>query len=606
MSLPRAVWCRFGSSVSAVVFCLAVPFTASALEVRIVGVADAELAATLEGGSLLFEQAQSEEPVAPEEIVATAQADYRRLLAVLYDNGYFGPQIEIKLDGREAADILAVSPPSRVADAVITINPGRRFRFGVTEVAPLTAGTVLPEGFGAGETAGISVVQSAARAGIDGWRAAGHAKATVTDQQITARHQSATLDARLRINPGPRLRFGPLRVDGASAVRRDRIIEIAGLPEGQTYSPKELQDAAARLRRTGTFRSVALIEDEEVGPDGTLPVTARVADNKPRRFGFGGELATIEGLTLSGFWLHRNFFGGAESLRVDAEVGGIGGDTGGIDYVLRARYGRPATFNEDTNFFATTEFEQLDQSNFFSRQFSVGAGIERFASDERRYTLGVGLRRAKTRDFFGEDNYTLFLVPASVTFDYRDNDLDARNGYYADARLTPFLALSGTDSGLLTELDIRGYRSFGEVRPTTLALRAQLGSVAGPSLEDAPADFLFYSGGGGTVRGHEFESLGVRVGPGEDDIVGGRAFLGLSAELRIRTSGALGFVGFVDAGYIGREDFLDGSGEWQTGAGVGIRYATPIGPLRVDLAVPTSGETDGQDFQLYFGIGHSF
>ena len=70
----------------------------------------------------------------------------------------------------------------------------------------------------------------------------------------------------------------------------------------------------------------------------------RVADNKPRRFGFGGELATIEGLTLSGYWLHRNILGGAERLRVEGEISGIGGETGGINYLLRTRFDRPATF----------------------------------------------------------------------------------------------------------------------------------------------------------------------------------------------------------------------------------------------------------------------
>ncbi|MEE4189452.1 MAG: BamA/TamA family outer membrane protein, partial [Roseobacter sp.] len=230
-----------------------------------------------------------------------------------------------------------------------------------------------------------------------------------------------------------------------------------------------------------------------------------------------------------------------------------------------------------------------------------------FASDERTYRLGAGVRRATTEDAFGDSDYTILLFPAGLTFDYRDNELDARRGYYFDTTVTPFYAVSGIDDGLLSEVDLRGYYTLGENRPTTLALRVQIGSLAGPALENSPADFLFYSGGGGTVRGQEYQSLGVRVGPGDDDIVGGRSFLGISSEVRIRTAGALGFVGFFDAGYIGREAFPDGtSGEWHSGAGVGVRYATPIGPIRFDVAVPTSGDTDGDGFQLYFGIGHSF
>ena len=577
---------------------------ALAYEATLTGPLDEDLAAELEGGSLLIEQSEAEETPDVREIVSSAQADYRRLLAVLYSKGYFGPTIEIKLDGREAASILAVTPPARVSQATITVDPGRQFRFGRVDVGPLSQNMTLPDELAQGETASITVLQAAAAAAVSGWRDEGHAKAEVADQQITARHARGEIDANVRIAPGPKLTFGALNVRGESAVRRERIIEIAGLPEGEQFSPEELQDAAGRLRRSGAFRSVAMIEGAVSDSGDSMPINLRVADNKPRRLGFGGEFATIEGITLSSFWLHRNIFGGAESLRFDAEIGGIGGDNGGIDYLLGTRFERPATFRKDLNFFALGEIEQEDEPNYFSRRVSIGAGMTYFATDEQTYRFGLGFSRAITEDAFGDSDYTIFLLPLGATYDYRNNELDARRGYYADARLTPFVAIAGTDDGLLSELDLRTYLTAGETSPTTLALRAQLGSLTGPSLREAPADFLFYSGGGGTVRGQDFESLGVDVGGG--DIVGGRSFLGLSAEVRLRTTGSLGYVGFVDAGYIGEESFPDGSGEWHSGAGVGVRYETPIGPLRFDVGVPTSGDTDGESFQLYFGIGHSF
>ncbi|WP_300034475.1 autotransporter assembly complex family protein [uncultured Roseobacter sp.] len=577
---------------------------AAAFDVQIRGELDEALRVQLEGGSLLVEQAASEEAVSPQEIVSTAQADYQRLLAVLYDAGYFGAVIEIKLDGREATSIPPVNPPSSVRQAVVTIRPGRVFRFGRASIAPLAPGTDLPEGFATGQTAGLGLLKNTASAGIDGWRDAGHARAELASQSLTARHAQQEINADLVLAPGPRFRFGPLSVEGESTVRTKRILEIAGLPEGEVFSPDELRASGDRLRRTGAFSSVAMVEADGPVVGDALPVTVKVADAKPRRFGFGAELATLEGLTLSAFWMHRNLLGGAERLRFEGEIKGIGGETGGTDYRLETRFDRPATFNEDTGFYALTEIEQLDQVSFFSRQVTVEAGIERIASDQRSYRLGLGLRRAQTRDDFGEADYTLLLVPAGATFDYRDRPLDARRGYYADVEVSPFVALSGADNGVLTTADLRGYRTFGETNPTTLALRLQFGSVAGPALNVAPADFLFYSGGGGTVRGHDFQSLGVDLGGGRE--VGGRSFLGLSAEMRFRTSGSLGYVGFIDAGYIGEESFPDGSGEWQSGAGVGLRYDTGIGPIRVDLATATSGNDDASSFQIYIGIGQSF
>jgi translocation and assembly module TamA len=408
----------------------------------------------------------------------------------------------------------------------------------------------------------------------------------------------------LTLNPGPRLRFGELGVQGESAVRRARIIEIAGLPTGEVYSQEELDLSATRLRRTGAFSSVAMIEaDQIVAPD-VLPITAQIADVPPRRFGFGAELSSLEGVTLSSYWLHRNLLGGAESLRIEGEVAGIGGSSGGTDYRLSARFKRPATFNADTNFYAFAEIEQLDEVNFFSRQLDIESGIERIASEERTYSLGVGLRTAETRDAFGTNKYTLLTLPLSAEHDYRDNRLDAKDGYYAKASLTPFVAVSGAANGLRTYVDVRGYKTFGTTRPVTFALRGQLGSVYGPTLAQAPADYLFYSGGGGTVRGQPYQTLGVDLGGG--NTVGGRSFVGLSAEARIAVRDKIGVVAFADAGYIGAEEFFDGSGQWHSGAGLGLRYATGIGPIRFDIAVPTSGPETGENFQVYIGIGQSF
>lgn len=575
-----------------------------ALDVALQGPLGEDLRVDIEGGSLLIEQAQSDTEVSPQELVSIAQADYKRLLAVLYDYGYYGATIRISLDGREASAIKSVAPPRSISQAQITIAPGTPFRFGTAEISPLVPGTVVPEGFRSGETARLSLMRDALGAATAAWRDQGHAKARLQSQRVTARHGAQTIDATLRMDPGPRLRFGTLSVAGNEAVRSERILEIAGLPTGTDYSPQELEQAAARLRRTGTFKSIAMLEAETPGPDDTLAITARVAEDKPRRFGFGGELSTVEGISLSAFWLHRNLFGGAERLRLEAEIEGIGGDTGGTDFLVGARYQRPATFNEDTGLYVLGEVEQQDEVNFFSRQATIGAGIERIASDQRSYRLGVALRRANTRDAFGANSYALLMLPLGATFDYRDKILDARQGYFLDAEVTPFAAIQGADNGLLTKVDLRGYRTFGDLRPTTLALRGQLGSLIGPGLSVAPADFLFYSGGSDTVRGHEYQSLGVDLGGGQ--IVGGRSFIGLSGEIRMRTTGNLGYVGFLDVGYIGEEAFPDGSGEWQSGAGVGLRYDTPIGPIRLDVAVPTSGDDDGSAWQVYIGIGQAF
>lgn len=591
-----------GALVSFLTFVATASFGAD-LSLR--GVAkDNDLYQKLRGGSLLAEQTAPDVEVSMQELVSAAQADYQRLLAVLYNNGYFGPVIKITLDGVEAAAIPPVQAPRRVERIVISVDPGPQFRFGRARIAPVAPGTELPDDFAAGQTASLQVLKNTVQSGIDGWRDQGHAKASLSRQDLTAQHSERVINAELQLDPGPRLRFGALGVTGNKAVRTERIVEIAGLPTGQVFSPADLRLAQTRLRRTGAFNAVALSEADQIGPDATLPITVQVTEAKPRRLGFGAELSSLEGLTLSTFWLHRNLWGGAERLRLSAKIEGIGGNSGGENYTLSARFERPATFNADTDFYALAKIEQLDEVNFFSRQLDLETGIARYASENRTYHLGVGVRRAETRDAFGTNRYTLLTLPLQAEFDYRDDKLDTKNGYYINALVTPFLAVSGSDNGLRSYLDARAYRTFGSARPVTLAFRGQLGSVYGPGLSTAPADYLFYSGGGGTVRGQPYQALGVDLGGG--NVTGGRSFVGLSAEARFKLSRTIGLVGFADAGYIGEEEFFDGSGEWHSGAGVGLRYATGIGPIRFDVAVPTSGPDTGEDFQIYIGIGQAF
>ena len=574
------------------------------VEVRAPGT-DEALAEALRNASLLVQTARQEDTVPPIEILAAAQADYARLIAVLYEAGRFGPVITVQLDGQEAAAIPPIAAPPDIQRAVITVTPGPAFALGRARITPLARRTELPEGFATGQPASLSVLREGVAAGIEGWRQIGHAKVSVADQQITARHPARAVDVDIRLDPGPRLRFGDLLISSESAVRPDRIREIAGLPTGSTFDPDDLNKSQARLRRTGTFRAAALSEAEEANPDDTLDIEAQITDQPARRLSFGAEISSLDGLAVSGAWLHRNFFGGAERFLAEAEIGGIGSGDEDPDYRLSARLSRPATYLPDLEAYALIQLEQVDDPNLFSRSFNLEGGATYFAGESREFTLGLGYQTAEIEDDLGERDYTILTFPATGTFDERYDRLNATEGFFGKLELTPFIGLSGTDNGLRTALDLRTYRSFGTDDAVTFAVRGQLGSVTGPDIEEAPADFLFFSGGGGTVRGQEFQSLGVELD--DDTTIGGRSFLGLSTELRVKTGERLSLVGFYDAGYIGEEEFPDGtSGEWHAGAGAGIRYDTGIGPIRLDLAVPVSGPDDNEGFEIYIGIGQAF
>ncbi|WP_400084010.1 autotransporter assembly complex family protein [Yoonia sp. R78084] len=585
-------------SCAIVLFCAS---SASAQDVRLVTDAaetalnDASLLVALEAGS------------APQDYIAAARADYRRLLTALYGSGYYGGTISITVDGREAANIAPLDAPRAISQVVITVDPGDRFTFGDVQIAPLPPETTLLDDLGPRRTAESAVIGDVVRGGISSWRDLGYAKARVVDQRIVARHADAKLDVDVVLDTGPRLRFGPLSVSGNRNVGDDRVREIAGLPEGEVFSPQEMDAAERRLRRTGSFASVALSEADQIGPNDTLPINAQVSEANPRRIGFGIELSSIEGVTLSSFWLHRNLLGGAERIRVDAEVSGISGETGGIDYRLGGTFTRPATFGPDTDYFLSGEISRQDEPEFLIDKISVETGFSRILSDDLTVRAGVGILRAREETALETREYTLFTLPLDATLDRRDEPSNASNGYYLDVSATPFISSDGEISGARLYGDARGYVTLGEEEKLTLAGRVQLGSVLGADLTEAPADFLFYSGGGGTVRGQAYQSLGVETVQGLETVTtGGASFLGTQLEARYAIRENIALVGFYDFGQVGAAASPFEDAEWHAGAGVGLRYNTGIGPIRLDLGTQASGDNAGEDLQVYIGIGQAF
>ena len=549
----------------------------------------------------LLAAARAEGTDAPQDLLAAAQADYARILGALYARARYGGIITISVDGREAASIPLLSPPTGINTILVRVDPGPLYRFEQATVAPLPSGVAPPETFRRGEPATTGSIREAGTLAIDSWRARGHAKAEIGQQQITARHERDQVSARLSVAPGPRLRFGAIGVSGNKDVRTRRIRTIAGLSEGPVYDPEEIDRATRRLRRTGSFSAVAIEEAETIGPNDTLPLTIDVVEATPRRFGFGTEYSTVDGMRLSGFWLHRNFLGGAERFRIDGAIAGLGGETGGVDYTFGARYERPATPRADVDLYTELQFEMLDEPDFRADTVEFTLGFTRYATDSLTVDFGLGYLYSDTSDAFGTETFSLVTLPLGAVLDRRDNSLNPTEGYFVDLDVTPFAGISDSPSGARIEMDARAYRQAGE--RLTFAARMQLGALFGPSLVDSPPFYRFFSGGGGSVRGQGYQSLALDVGGNR---TGGRSFLGLSGEVRTDVTDAIQLVGFADWGYIGAESFPDFTGDSHSGAGIGLRYNTGIGPIRLDLATPISGDTDGSSLYIYVGIGQAF
>ncbi|MBT8410955.1 MAG: BamA/TamA family outer membrane protein, partial [Octadecabacter sp.] len=512
--------------LGAILCCVAQGATAQEVTLSATGVSD-DIVDRLRANSLLLASVQGDETPSAQDIVATARAEYGRLVGILYESGYFAPRIQITIDGQDATRISPFAAPSRVETVSIQIDPGVPFEFGTAIIAPITAETELPTDFRSGAPASTRVLRDATGAAIDGWRDAGRATASLASQSITARNRDGVLDADIAIAPGPVVTFGALIPDGQARMTERRIRDIAGLPTGEVYSPETLGRAEERLRDSGAFSAVQLSESDLQSGD-VMDITARIDEAPLRRFGLGVELSTDDGIGASAYWLHRNLFGGAERLRFDASISGVGLGTLAPDIELSAQFDRPATITPDTLFTFETSVSDINDPLYEQTTFDVEARLSDRINRTLTGSIGIGLGYASVTDQLGQRDITRFTLPLGLTWDNRDTALDASTGAFADLELTPFLPVGGS-AGAYVYVDGRGYVGLGADSQTRLAGRVQLGTVVGSDITHIPPDFLFASGGSGTVRGQDFQSL-ASIQNGAN--LGGRSFVGLSGEVR--------------------------------------------------------------------------
>lgn len=548
-------------------------------------------------------------------LLADARSDYRRILGALYANGRYGGTINILVDGREAATLPPDTDLTGPVAVIITVEPGPLYRFSEAAIANQAPYTDDPrdqvplpfdEGFAPGAEARSGVILRAERLAVEAWRQQGYALAEVTDRHVEAIHPDAAVDAAITVDPGRRAYYGPVAVEGTERMDPAFVAYMAGLEPGEEYDPDDIDEANARLAALDVFRSVRLEEAAEIAADGTLPSTLFVQERALRRIGAGGSFSTTDGLGLEAYWLHRNLFGRAERLRVEGRVSGIDSvDPDDFTYRFGLAFTKPGVYTPDTRLIAALNAEREVINAYERTGVSGQLGFEHTFSPELTGRLFVTGRHAEFSDaVFGNRSFTSVGFEAAIVFDSRDIPSDARSGFYLAATAEPFYEFTRSSPGVVLIGEARAYQSLVEDDSIVLAARLKIGTLIGPSIANTAPDRLFLAGGGGSVRGYGYRTIGVTQPGGA--ITGGRSLLEGSAELRARVTDTVGLVAFADIGHVGADSFLDFSEDMKVGVGVGLRYLTPLGPIRLDVGVPLNGSAGDPDFAVYIGIGQSF
>ncbi|MBU1384372.1 MAG: autotransporter assembly complex protein TamA [Alphaproteobacteria bacterium] len=525
--------------------------------------------------------------------------------ALLRSEGYYQPVLEDVVEG-EATPV-----------AIIAVTPGPRFvltepiiNFAEPSPAPTLQEAVRDDlDLEAGEPGrAVDVIAAEGRI-VAGLTRRGHADAEAEPRRVVVDHATLTMQPTYNIVAGALVRLDGVRLETSGRTNPNWVAGLAPWSEGEVYDPEDVAELERRLLDTGVYDGigVALAPQDQSNAEGNRPVIVTLTDRPRRILEAGATFSTAEGSGVDVLWTWHNRFGRADTLVWQARLADVDSRLG-ADLRL-PHWRRPgqtlrlstALLNEDTDAYRRTALAaaaDLQQRIGKTSWFSYGVGLDAGKYDENRFDPVTQLPINFERDLI------ILTGRGSAYLDYSNDPLDPTTGWRLTVSAQP-TAVAGEDTTLFvrTEAQATAYLPVEDNARTVLAGRVRLGSLLGGDELLVPSDRLFYSGGGGSVRGYEYQGVAPRLP--DNTPRGGLSLFEASAEVRRNIFGSFQGVAFVDAGSVGFDQAPDFS-NMRYGAGFGVRYKLPFGPIRADVAFPLEKREGDADFQIYVSIGQAF
>ncbi|PWR18954.1 autotransporter assembly complex protein TamA [Zavarzinia compransoris] len=525
------------------------------------------------------------------------RGDVDRIRKILDAYGYFDGTIDVSMDEDK-------SP----VPVVMVVTPGPQYRVGtvrLTDPGGVPLGPALSPAPGRialkeGEPYAAQAVIDTEGAILADLGRRGRPFAKVAKRDIVLNRGATRVDAAWAIDYGPLVTFGEVRFEGLERLKDKPARELLRWQAGEQVDTAKVEETRRTFVETGLFRTVTVtVEPPPQGGDGPAPVLIRVEESPPRTIGGGIRYSTSEGAGLRAFWEHRNLMGGRESLRVTADVAETG-------YSLEGRARKPDFEWRGVDLVAQAKAEQEQLEAYDMDRLLIGAGLEWRYSPEWFFSGGVTLEQSYIDDQGNSESYTLIGFPAVARQDTSNDVLDPTRGHRLTLSVTPYYDLAGTAGTFIVSKALASvYLPLDDAADYVLALRGGLGATFGGSTLSLPADKRFYAGGGDSLRGYAFQKAGPLGIGGE--ATGGKSLATGAVEMRWRVTESIGIVPFVDFGSVFEDSLPDFGADLFIGAGLGLRYMSPIGPLRLDVATPVAGKRNSDDIiQIYISIGQAF
>lgn len=538
---------------------------------------------------------RKEEPLSIWDLRARIRRDITGFADVLRSEGYYGAKITYEIDRDQK--------PIRVA---IAVDPGERFTIGAYSIE-LTGPESLPQSVKdeaqaaaqkqVGQPARSETVALAFGEVMNKLPQLGYPRAKLAVQDFKANHLDRKLTARVRIDTGPLVHFGEIRLDGLDTVKPGYVMKAVNWRTGDVYDSRKIEKFRQDLTEMNLFASIRVDTDDPLQGN-RQPIKVRLREAKHRSIGATASYSTVNGFGGSVFWEHRNFFGAGERMVVELE-----GDQ--KLQQLKADLTKPRFLRNDQKLLLGAEAAREDTDAFLEYRGVLRAAVEREVNKRLRVRIGPELSYLDTRDVFQPSKNVLLGLQTIVNYDHSDNLLDPTKGYRLNGKLTPYLVFGDAKNFITFEGQASVYFRLDNNGRFVSASRVKVGALFGASdIINIPASKRFYSGGGNSIRGFGYQAIGPKDPLGEP--IGGKSLFEVGTELRIKLTDTWGVVPFFEGGSVFDSQLPDFSRKLRWGAGIGVRYYTSFGPIRLDVAFPINRQPDDSRFQIYVSIGQAF
>jgi translocation and assembly module TamA len=573
-----------------------------------------------------------------EALARRAQSDFAPVIDALWGAGYYNASVTIAIDGASLAigssDIAAFSRAAetyrnrQAAPVVIRVEPGPLFKLRAVRVVDALGveftDADLPQrivNLKPGDPAAASEIRAAQTRIIDYFRKQGRPLAKIQSVAPVVDHAQDVMDVTIMAAPGPIAPFGEATINGPQTFDPAIVRSFLYIHPGDPYSPAALADARNSIRQIPAVGGVRITEGTTLDAYGQLPYQIAVEDRLPYAFGASMKYSTTNGPEGQVYWEDRNVFGGAERLRLQADIFYAppwyissqslqhfsSNDIGGR---VSASFLKPALGGTTNDLLIDALAERLSTSGagfvgYQAEDVDVTASLRHRFNQNFWVQAGLEAQKGDATDALGTVNYRLIGVPVSANFDTTDNKLDPTRGVRLNASATGFGTFLGSSLDLVqAKASASAYYSIDADSRYVLAGRVAAGAMGGPQLDAIPANWRFYAGGGGSVRGYAYNELGPTVFWGA--VVGGRSVFEASAEMRVKVTDTIGVVPFFDIGNAFTSSFPTFNEPLFAAAGLGLRYYTSVGPIRLDVAFPLERRAGTGPVAVSVSIGQSF